>query len=94
MKVLEELALKNQVVFSTHSPFMIDRQFPERVILVVKDKNGTRIDNHAYRDHWKPLREEIGLKVGDLFFFSDSSIIVELPTRKSGLLDKIKGKTE
>ena len=94
MKVLEELALKNQVVFTTHSPFMIDRQFPERVILVVKDKNGTRIDHQAYRDHWKPLREEIGLKVGDLFFFSDSSIIVELPTRKSGLLEKLKGKAE
>ncbi len=94
MKVLEDLALKNQVVFSTHSPFMINRQFPERVILVVKDKNGTRIDNQAYREHWKPLRDEIGLKVGDLFFFSDSSIIVELPTRKSGILEKFKSKPE
>ncbi|HNW59772.1 MAG TPA: AAA family ATPase [bacterium] len=94
MKVLEDLALKNQVVFSTHSPFMINRQFPERVILVLKDKNGTRIDNQAYREHWKPLRDEIGLKVGDLFFFSDSSIIVELPTRKSGLLEKFRGKSE
>ncbi|HOT95968.1 MAG TPA: AAA family ATPase [bacterium] len=94
MKVLEDLALKNQVIFSTHSPFMINRQFPERVILVVKDKNGTRIDNQAYREHWKPLRDEIGLKVGDLFFFSDSSIIVELPTRKSGILEKFKAKSE
>jgi predicted ATP-dependent endonuclease of OLD family len=94
IKVLEDLALKNQVVFTTHSPFMINRQFPERVILVVKDKNGTRIDNQAYREHWKPLRDEIGLKVGDLFFFSDTSLIVELPTKKLGIMDKFKGKAE
>lgn len=93
-KVLEDLALKNQVIFTTHSPFMINRKFPERVVLVVKDKNGTRIDNQSYRDHWRPLRDEIGLKVGDLFFFSDSSLIVELPTKKLGFLEKIKGKAE
>ncbi|MBN2354923.1 AAA family ATPase [candidate division KSB1 bacterium] len=93
VQVLEDLALKNQLLYTTHSPFMIDRQFPERVVLVIKDKNGTRVDTSSYRENWKPLRNEIGLKIGDLFFFSDSSLIVELPTsKKSGLLGKIKGR--
>ncbi len=93
VKVLEDLALKNQVIYTTHSPFMINRQFPERVVLVKKDKNGTHVDNSSYRENWKPLRDEIGLRVGDLFFFSDSSLILELPTKKAGILEKLKNKS-
>jgi len=92
VKVLEDLALKNQIIYTTHSPFMINREYPERVALVMKDKNGTKIDQMCYRENWKPLRNEIGLKVGDLFFFSDSSLILELPTgKKPGLMDKLRG---
>ena len=58
-----------------------------------KDKNGTHVDHSSYRENWKPLRDEIGLRVGDLFFFSDTSLILELPTRKSGFLEKLKGKS-
>ncbi len=91
VKVLEDLSLKNQLIYTTHSPFMINRQFPERVVLVVKDKNGTHVDTESYRENWRPLRNEIGLKIGDLFFFSDSSLIVELPTsKKSSFFKKLK----
>ena len=72
---------------------MINREYPERVALVMKDKNGTKIDQMCYRENWKPLRNEIGLKVGDLFFFSDSSLILALPTgKKAGLMDKLRGR--
>jgi predicted ATPase len=89
IRVLEDLALKNQVIYTTHSPFLINRKYPERVLLVVKDKDGTKVDTQAYRENWKPLRSEIGLMIGDLLFFSDQSLIIELPMKKKfGLFGK------
>ncbi len=82
VKVVEDLSVKNQVMYTTHSPFMIDREHPDRVILVSKDKDGTHVDEQAYRENWRPLRHSIGLMIGDLFFFNDSGFILELPTRK------------
>ena len=91
IKVLEDLSIKNQLIYTTHSPFLIDRNHPERVFLIEKDKSGTKIDSKSYRDNWKPLRKQIGLTVSDLFFFSDQSIILELPTsKKLNILNRFK----
>lgn len=91
VKVLEDLSVKNQILYTTHSPFLIDRQNPDRVLLVYKDKVGTKVNSKAYRDNWKPLRKQIGLTIGDLFFFSDKSLILELPTNKKfGLLSRLR----
>ena len=80
--LLEDLAQKNQLIYTTHSPFMINRSNPQRVRLVTKDQKGTQVDSEAYRENWKPLRQSIGLTVGDLFFFSDKGIFVEFPRSK------------
>jgi len=80
-RVIEDLAIKNQIIYTTHSPFMINREHPQRVRVVSKDKDGTRVDSEAYRENWKPLRSSIGLMIGDLFFFSDSGMILELPSK-------------
>lgn len=82
-KMMEDLAAKNQLVYTTHSPFMINREHPERVRLVSKVKSGTRVDSEAYRENWKPLRSSIGLMVGDLFFFSERGVSAELPVKKA-----------
>lgn len=90
--VLDDLSIKNQVLYTTHSPFMIDRQHPERVLLVHKDKEGTKVDNEAYRQNWKPLRTQIGLMIGDLFFFNESGFVVQVPTTRKvgrGVLKKL-----
>lgn len=87
-KVMEDLAIKNQLIYTTHSPFMINRDFPQRVRLVSKGREGTKIDSKAYRDNWKPLRRSIGLMIGDLFFFNDSSLIVEVPSKKIPILKR------
>ena len=82
VKVLEDLAQKNQVIYTTHSPFLINREHPERVLLVHKDKSGTKVDTHAYRENWKPLRKQIDLVPGDMFFFNNPSLVLELPSKK------------
>ncbi|MBN1893808.1 AAA family ATPase [bacterium] len=88
--LLEGLADKNQVIYTTHSPFMINKASPQRVRVVSKTTAGTAVDNEAYRENWKPLRQSIGLTVGDLFFFSKGPII-EQPNEK-GLSFKFKKK--
>jgi hypothetical protein len=90
VKVLENLAQKHQIIYTTHSPFMINREFPERVRLVTKSKEGTHIDSEAYRQNWKPLRKSIGLVIGDLFFFSEDSLILELPRERLALTKKLR----
>ena len=87
-KVLEDLAIKNQLIYTTHSPFMINREYPERVRLVNKGREGTKVDSCAYRDNWKPLRRSIGLVLGDLFFFNDDSLIVEVPSKKIPIMKR------
>ena len=81
--VLENLALRNQLVYTTHSPFMINRDDPQRVRVITKNDKGTQMDAEAYQENWKPLRRSIGLTVGDLFFFNNSSFVIELPKKKS-----------
>ncbi len=83
IKVMEDLAIKNQILYTTHSPFMINRENPQRVRLVVKDKDGTSVDSEAYRENWKPLRNSIGLMISDLFFFSDRNLGEEAQPKKS-----------
>jgi len=61
---------------------MINRDFPRRVRVVNKNENGTIVDNEAYRDQWRPLRKSIGLTVGDLFFFNNKGIVIEIPNKK------------
>jgi len=81
-QLLEGLSKKNQIIYTTHSPFMINRNFPQRVKVITKDENGTKVFNEAYKDNWKPLRQSIGLTIGDLFFFSNKGIIFEIPNKK------------
>lgn len=88
-RVMEDLAIKNQLIYTTHSPFMINREYPQRVRLVSKGREGTKVDAQAYRENWKPLRRSIGLVIGDLFFFNDSSLIVEVPSKKVPLVKKL-----
>ncbi|MBN1543478.1 AAA family ATPase [candidate division KSB1 bacterium] len=91
VNVLEDLSLKNQLIYTTHSPFMINKQNPERVFLAVKDKNGTRVDTKAYRDNWKTLRKEIDILPGDLFFFTAPTVNNDSADKKrAGLLHKLK----
>jgi len=90
VRLLEILSKKFQIIFTTHSPFMINRNYPQRVRLISKTRKGTEVDNEAFRENWKPLRSSIGLMIGDLFFFGDSGILLELPTKKIPFMKKMR----
>lgn len=82
LKILEEIAKTNQIVFATHSPFLIDRKRLDRVRLVLKSgyKEGTTIKEKFHPSHFdalEPIRAAIGMTLGDALFGTKNNLIVE-----------------
>jgi len=71
LTILEkEIATKSQVIFSTHSPYLIEADRLDRVRLVVKESEGTRITNiqkDADTDTLTPIVTAIGLDLSNVF---------------------------
>jgi predicted ATP-dependent endonuclease of OLD family len=82
LNVIEKMTQKNQIIYSTHSPFLINRNYPHRIRLLTKDpEKGTLINNKPYSDgkmrFWEPLRSSIGICLGDMLSMGEKNIIVE-----------------
>ncbi|WP_204106128.1 MULTISPECIES: AAA family ATPase [Spirulina sp. CCY15215] len=67
-----------QVIFVTHSPFLIDKNHPERIRVLQKgvEEEGTRLVNDMGRNHYEPLRSSIGSLVGETAFIGNCNLIV------------------
>jgi AAA ATPase domain len=81
-KLLDEVARRHQVIYSTHSPFLIDWNFPQRIRVFERDADTRRsvINNRPYasaNEIWDPLRESIGVTVGDIGVLADLTLLVE-----------------
>ena len=75
---IEGLADHNQIAYTTHSPFMINRITNYRIRVVSKDKeSGTQIDIKPFIHNWKSLRVSLGMMLADSFYYADKNLIVE-----------------
>ena len=74
-----------QVVYVTHSPFLIDKNHAERIRVLQKgnEDEGTRVVRDVARNHYEPLRSSIGAYVGETTFIGNCNLMVE------GLSDQI-----
>lgn len=79
----ERLAPKHQVVFSTHSPFMVDPTHLERVRTVEDvDGQGTKIGQDVLstnRDTLFPLQAALGYELAQTLFVGPDNLVVEGP---------------
>jgi energy-coupling factor transporter ATP-binding protein EcfA2 len=68
-----------QVVYVTHSPFLIDRNHPERVRVLEKGDldEGTRVVSAAHHNRFEPIRTALGQQVGETTFVGADNVIVE-----------------
>ncbi len=68
-----------QVVYVTHSPFLIDKNHSERVRAIVKGdgSQGTRVVKGEARNHYEPLRSAFGAFVGETTFISGCNLMLE-----------------
>lgn len=82
IKFLERLSKDNQILYSTHSPFMIDPDHFERVRIVYEDKsNGTtKVTENPWpddNDSIFPLQAGLGYAVAQTLFYSNKHLVVE-----------------
>ena len=80
LKYLEELSNKYRIIYTTHSPFLINRFHPNRVKIIERDNElGTHFKNKGFSKNWKPMRSALGLNINDSFYYSEKALIVEGP---------------
>jgi predicted ATP-dependent endonuclease of OLD family len=74
-----------QVIYVTHSPFLINKNHAERIRVLEKGsgEEGTRVVRDASKNHYEPLRSAFGAFVGETTFIGNCNLMVE------GLADQI-----
>jgi len=86
LRVVEErLAPIAQVIYSTHSPFMVDANHLERVRLVTDDpEKGTVVTDKVLakddQDTVFPLQAALGYSIGQTLFVAPNALLVEGPS--------------
>jgi energy-coupling factor transporter ATP-binding protein EcfA2 len=70
---------EDQVVYVTHSPFLINRNAGHRVRVLDKGSRdeGTRLVKDATRNHYEPLRSSLGTFVAETAFIGGDNLFVE-----------------
>jgi len=82
VKFLEKLSNDNQLLYTTHSPFMIDGDNLERVRVVYEDpSDGTsKVSGDVWprdRDSLFPLQAALGYSIAQTLFYSKRQLVVE-----------------
>jgi len=79
----EQVTQSNQIIYTTHSPFMINKNYPDRIrgVLKLEHPRGTSIDNKPYQaskgGSYEPIRTAIGITLGNSLFIGGHNLIVE-----------------
>jgi hypothetical protein len=70
-----------QVIYVTHSPFLIDKNHGDRIRVLEKGvgDEGTRVVRNVSRNHYEPLRSAFGSFVAETTFIGHCNLIVEGP---------------
>lgn len=71
-----------QVVYVTHSPFLIDKNEADRIRVLEKGEHdeGTRVVTSAAANHYEPLRSAFGSFVAETTFIGNCNLMVEGPS--------------
>jgi hypothetical protein len=77
LQVLEALAKENQVIYVTHSLFMINKTFPTRHRLLIKEENGTKVDGKPFRGRWGPVVKTLGVSLAGTILFANHVLLTE-----------------
>lgn len=85
LRTIERLSETNQVVISTHSPFLIDRRHLNRIRIVEKGSgtSGTAIIekwHDSANDAFEPIRAALGMSIGDSLVMGKRNVVVEGPS--------------
>jgi len=76
-RVFERLSGRDQIIYSTHSLFMVNHNRPERNRVISKDDKGTRVNQKPYLKNWRAIKDCLGLVFAGNFFIADTTLLVE-----------------
>jgi len=80
LKVLEKISERSQVIFSTHSPYLIDSDRLDRVKLIQKDSAGSKVENKIHKnadyETITPIITAIGLDLSTSFSFAGKRNVI------------------
>lgn len=86
LKIFEEVVNSDperhaQVIYVTHSPFLIDKNHAERIRVLDKgsDYEGTRVVKSVSKNHYEPLRSALGAFIAETVYISNCNLMVEGP---------------
>lgn len=91
---LEALSDDTQIAYTTHSMFLINKNYPDRNMVVVKTKDGTKLNLKPFQKNWKAVRESLGILLSNNFLIAEKTVLVEGPSDVIYLLNAIKGMKE
>lgn len=82
LELFEQISEKNQLIYTTHMPFLIDGSHIERVRTVYLTEPGkARVSNNVRpegdRDTLLPIQAAVGYSIAQTLFFGKRSLIVE-----------------
>ena len=88
MGVFESLVFQSklkqgiQLIYTTHSPFLINKNFPQRIRLVRKGdgEEGTQYVEESRVRRYEPVRSALGIDCAQTLFMGEANVIVEGPT--------------
>ncbi len=71
-----------QLLYTTHSPFLINRNFPNRIRLVCKGdaEEGTQFVDQARVKRFEPVRSALGIDLAQTLFMGAINVVLEGPT--------------
>lgn len=79
-RVMQELAATNQIIFTTHSPFLLVPDFLDDVLAVEESDGGSRIRQSIWspeRDTIFPIHSALGFEMASLYFGRNNLTVVE-----------------
>lgn len=80
---LEEIAKEDQVLYTSHSPYLINKRHPSRIRTVEDSTDGTQINSDIFdadTGTLEPLRNALGVDLSSSPFVSEGQVLVEGPS--------------
>ncbi len=70
---------KAQLIYTTHSPFLLNRNFPRRVRVVVKEEaeEGTQYYGRGSARRFEPVRSALGIDSAQTLFMGATNLVLE-----------------
>jgi predicted ATP-dependent endonuclease of OLD family len=99
LRFIESLSDRHQVIYTTHSPFMVDANALHRVRTIFDGEHGSTISESIQQrdaDTLFPLQAALGYDIAQNLFISKNNLLVEGPadliylTVMSGVLESVK----